>query len=282
MCKAITEHLGAESVYGCQRIGGVWRLYLNSIEARTTLINEQLLIDSERYHVYNDNPFRAGINYPDQEVVKITIKDWALSKDAAPLSRYLESQGVHPTTDFQQGKIRDPTSHKLSEWFNGDVIIYSRPLRTPLPRYAYVADKTIRIFHNGQAAPEKLCTRCFSKQHTRGQCRNSAVCVRCRNPDKAPGHDDCVAMLQQPSDGVHAVYGADDPLSAFYNCDLKVFGRNFTSAEHAYQYTKAIRTGHPQTAERILNTRQAIAAKQINRTQLGNNRREPSWNRFFF
>ena len=158
VCNAMCAQVSHDSVYGCQRIGGVWRLYLRTIEARTNLINNQVELLGARVHVYNDNPFRAGIKDSSMEVVKITVKDWALSKDTAPLIGYFEALGVKLTSRIQQGKVRDPNTHKLSNWFNGDIILYSTPLPKPLSRYCYISGNMVRVFHKGQPVPEKLCT----------------------------------------------------------------------------------------------------------------------------
>lgn len=56
--------------------------------------------------------------------------------------------------------------------------------------------------------------------------------------------------------------GAKDPLSNFYPCQLKIFGIEAASLEHAYQYKKAIEEGEKHLAWSILRAETgAVATK---------------------
>ena len=59
------------------------------------------------------------------------------------------------------------------------------------------------------------------------------------------------------SKSVTAFQGHIDPLSNFYrgNEGIKIFGHVFPSAEHAYQYSKAIQGGQDSIANTILTAR---------------------------
>ena len=47
----------------------------------------------------------------------------------------------------------------------------------------------------------------------------------------------------------------------FLSCDIKLYGMLHKSAEHAYQYKKAIQTENDKVAERILEAKTAFQAK---------------------
>ena len=84
----------------------------------------------------------------------------------------------------------------------------------------------------------------------------------CREPGHAPGSTDCKHYVDTPEAGEIVVFqGKSNPLSNFYPCDLKVFGENHKSAEHAYQLTKAIRAGN--AAKKVREAATAFDAKQI-------------------
>ena len=60
-----------------------------------------------------------------------------------------------------------------------------------------------------------------------------------------------------------AFQGHIDPLSNFYQVKegKKIFGHVFPSAEHAYQYSKAIQGGQDSTANTILTAKNGKIAK---------------------
>ncbi len=167
-----------------------------------------------------------------------------LSKDNHPIKAFLEGKGVKLTSKIEYGKVRDSETHQLTHWLNGDRIMFAEKVTDPLPRVTFIGDSKVRIFHEGQPPPgEKLCTRCFSKDHFRGKCPNAECCVRCRKPGHQPGDPICGASLQEPQADIVAVQGKDDVLSNFYPCEINIFGITAKSAEHAYQFSKAVRRG---------------------------------------
>lgn len=64
--------------------------------------------------------------------------------------------------------------------------------------------------------------------------------------------------------------GQDNPLSNFFPCDLRVFGEHHKTAEHAYQLTKAIRSGNTDAAQKVRDAESALDAKRI-----GNSVKDP-------
>lgn len=63
-------------------------------------------------------------------------------------------------------------------------------------------------------------------------------------------------------------------MSNFFPCNLRVFGEHHKSAEHAYQLTKAIRSGNTDAAQKVRDAETALDAKRI-----GNSVRDPQgWN----
>lgn len=64
--------------------------------------------------------------------------------------------------------------------------------------------------------------------------------------------------------------GQDNPLSNFFPCDLRVFGEHHKTAEHAYQLTKAIRSGNTDAAQKVRDAETALNAKRI-----GNSVKDP-------
>lgn len=266
ICKSIAHIIGAEQLIGCQRIGKLWRVYPKSIESRIKLLTNSIQLDGQTVPVYAENPFRTGARDPDQQLTKLTIKDMPLSKGNTAIKRYLEGKGIKVTRNVEYAKARDPETHQLSEWLNGDRICFADTFNPPLPRSIFIGDTKVRIFHDGQESPtEKLCTNCFSTEHFRGRCTNAACCNRCRKPGHNPGDLICEASLQEAQGDVQPVQGKDDILSNFYPCQFNIFGIQAQSSEHAYQYTKAVRRGEIDQAKKICESRNASEAKYQSR-----------------
>ena len=59
--------------------------------------------------------------------------------------------------------------------------------------------------------------------------------------------------------------GAQSHFSNFYPCDIHVFGRDFNSVEHAYQYRQAIFHEDFECAEDIKRAKNASAAKRVSK-----------------
>lgn len=265
ICKAIADKIGAEQLIGCQRIGKLWRIYLKTQESRIKLITNSVQISGQTVPIYAENPYRTGAHDPDQKITKITIKDMPLSKGNTSLQKYLEGKAIKLTRGMEYAKTRDPETHQLSDWLNGDRICYAENFQTPLPRTAFIGDTKVRFFHEGQEQPtEKLCTRCYATDHFRSRCPNPASCIRCRKASHGPG-ERCEASLEVAQDDVRPIQGKEDVLSNFYPCKISVFGIEAKSAEHAYQYSKAIQKGEIDAAKKILEARNASDAKYQSR-----------------
>ena len=108
-----------------------------------------------------------------------------------------------------------------------------------------------------------LCTNCFSTAHFRSKCTNPKACYIFRSPGHKPGDDVCEGLKQTLHKKVIAFQGENDVLSNFYPCEIKCHGIIAKSAEHAYNYIKAIRRGSPDLAQAIKDAPTAYLAKQV-------------------
>ena len=80
----------------------------------------------------------------------------------------------------------------------------------------------------------------------------------------APGSELCEHYAKATN--VVAFKGKENPISNFYPCDLRVFGEMHQSAEHAFQLTKAVRSGNMEAAEKVRSAKTALDAKRIGAT----------------
>ena len=159
-------------------------------------------------------------------------------------------EGVTIAHKIDYGKDRDPVTRQLSNWYNGDRIIFAKEMKHPLPRFAQIGSFTCRIFHDDQeVSPTKLCTNCFNTDHTRGSCTKPRACP-------------CEFSLTKPNTAITPVHGETNPLSNMYPCTIKALGKDFNSIEQAYQYSKAIRRGQLDVATSICSAPTAMMAKK--------------------
>jgi hypothetical protein len=133
MCLAVATQVGHNNLLGCQKIRGLWRLYLTDPEARVKLITEQLTVNNQTIHVYSDNPFRARLDSPEDQATRITVKDLPISYGNDEIQRYMEAKGV-TVRNIDYAKARNPITKELSKFYNGDRILFTDKLETPLPR----------------------------------------------------------------------------------------------------------------------------------------------------
>lgn len=261
VCSIIAEATDPDHLFGCQRIRSLWRIYIKTKDAQTKLLTEPLVVEGRTIPVYRDNPYRTGADSPEDNSIRITIKDLPLSVHQNALEHYLTKEGITTARKVEYARARDPQTRQLSSWYNGDRIVYAKVMKQALPRFVQISTYTCRVFHDGQEERQKLCTNCYSKEHTRGACKNSAACKCCKKPGHTPGDKQCEGYLAKGHQKITTVHSAEDPLSNFFPCEVDVLGMTFNSSEQGYQYSKAIRRGQPDIATQITQAPTAQMAK---------------------
>ena len=104
-------------------------------------------------------------------------------------------------------------------------------------------------------------TICWEDTHFRQNCSNNPKCKVCKEEGHSPGSEQCKANTQT-NDNITVFNGADNPLSNFYQSEIKVFGVSHASAEHAFQYVKAMRSGDLVRVQAIQAAPSALDAKE--------------------
>ena len=156
------------------------------------------------------------------------------------------------------------STYKLTNFLNSNRIAYEEPFEKQLPRRVQIGGGSAAIFHRGQKKWQKpLCNNCFQEGHFRNQCRNEPCCSVCKKPGHNPGEEQCPGSAKQLHRNVVPFQGYENPLSNYYPCEFKVFGVEVKSAEHGYQFSKAMQCGHPDIAHQVLSANTALQAKRI-------------------
>ena len=153
----------------------------------------------------------------------------------------------------------------MTGFLNGNRFIYVKPLSDGmfLPRTATCAGLRCSIYHQGQPSTKRTprCTNCWEHTHYTNQCPNNKRCKVCKQEGHTPGAGEC-EFFTEPSHKVIPFVGQDNCLSNFFPCDINVFGVMHKSAEHAFQYVKAMRSGDIPRATAIQAAKSALDAKK--------------------
>lgn len=80
---AIGKNIDSSHITRLQRVRGMWRIYLDNIEDKVTLMNEGVPLRGKSLHVLNTNPDRLD----GENTIKIRIKNVPLSVYLQDLSR---------------------------------------------------------------------------------------------------------------------------------------------------------------------------------------------------
>ena len=265
ICESVTKVISRDKLIATQRVRMLWRIYVKDNEARINLCTSHLNIRGQTVQVFSNNPFRAGIDtdQTDDDVIRIVIKEVPLSKGNRDIENYLTLKDIKLKRPIEFGKVRND-HNELTNFLNGDRIVYVEPFRNPLPRRAQIGGGSAVIFHRGQKKWQKpLCNNCFQEGHFRNQCQNEPCCMVCKKPGHSPGEPICPGSAKQLHKNVEPFQGYESPLSNYYPCDFKVFGVEVKSAEHGYQFSKAVQCGHEDIANQVLSAKTALNARRI-------------------
>ena len=273
--KPISDYRLACSVRMCiqdiqcvQKDRQLWRIYVCSRESRDKLLTEGVDIDDNHIEVFDTNPFSAGVNSPQDKVLRVTVKGIPLSVDDECILYMLKKYDfVQPTSDIKYEKIRDPDTRKMTDIMNGNRFIYIKALDEGkyLPRSTICAGMKCQIYHFGQPSQKRqpLCTTCWSTDHFRSTCTKEPCCRVCRQKDHQPGSDLCKFYETLNPENYIKTNGKGNVLSNFYMHDLVAYGTCYKSSEHAFQHTKALRCGDLVRAEVIKESSDPLSAKRV-------------------
>lgn len=269
LLESITESVG-DTVRCVQLDRDLWRVYLVDKQSRDKLAIEGFDLNSQHVRVYDSNPYSSGLENPKDDALKITICGIPLSVDDSAIYDMLKKLGTRLKSEIKFEKIRNPTTHKMTNVLNGNRFVYVEPLEPEkaLPRFSYCAGLKCKILHRGQNVEKSpiTCTNCWESGHSFKACHNGPRCSVCKNEGHKPGTTLCPQYVDDNSDDVEAFDGEKNVLSNFFPCQLKVFGEVFNSAEQAFQLTKAMRSGDLPAAERVREAKSGLECKMIGKS----------------
>ena len=131
LCVAIAKVVGREGLLGAQRIGALWRIYLNTSQARANLLGQGLTVRGITVAVASQNPFLVigpdGILIPG---TRLPVSDIPLSIANTTIEVALIKKGVKLRSALKLEEIRDREG-KFNGWLSGRRFVFIDPPKTP-------------------------------------------------------------------------------------------------------------------------------------------------------
>lgn len=266
LCKELEKVIDRKDIDGIQRIGGLWRLYIKSEEAKIKLLGEGFSFNGLTVQLSSENPFLERDRQEEKKKrgVKLYVQNLPLSVSNSDIEAMLEKLGAKMISEVVYEYERDDNRQETTIK-NGtrSVLIESDYLAlNPIQRFAQCCNWRCRLYYRDQPNVEKLCFHCCEKGHVANQCKNERACKVCQKG----GHDEGSAQCLFFSPNTTVVFkGEDDILSNFHKCNMEWNGQKYASLEHAYQAEKASINGRPDIAEEIRQANKAVDAKYLAR-----------------
>lgn len=239
LCNAI-DRIRPDSTLGSQFYNGVWSIWLKSQDAYSDLSKvKQFELDGITISLHDGYPIFRHL--PNEKVLFKDLPFWVNNDD---IIDYLNNQpGIEVKSAVHYATFRDH-QNKLTPYLSGDRFVYIKGnIPQALPDRIILDYNTCRVSHKTQ---ELVCARCRKHGHSH------------RNTDMCPAYiekDDNVITIRSPK----------YVLCNYYPCNLKFYGKEFTSLEQAYQWRFVTYVGIPDLAEEILRSTTPQQAKEIAR-----------------
>ena len=170
------------------------------------------------------------------------FRDLPINFNHDNLMEYLSS---HPNLTLRSAiisnKILDENNRE-TKFLNGEKMIYVQTDFSPVfPKEATIGDVTCRIWHYTQ---KQNCKRCNGNGH------------------RAYQTDLCDAYSPERPD-TQIFWETSNPLSNFFICRIRIFGKLFNSSEQCYQWCKTRFIKRSDLAEKIMKCRTGKQVKTI-------------------
>jgi hypothetical protein len=187
---SIGNVIDSSHISGLQRVRGMWRIYLDNLEDKVTLLAQGVTIRGKTLNVLNTNPLRLD----GENTVRIRIQDIPLSVDDGLITRTLILKGLDVISSTRE-KLR--IADKLTNCETGDrlIIVKASSIKEPLNRFMTFGHFKGKVIHRGQVKKVVTCSKCLQTGHHISQCENDWKCSQCNEF----GHkrNDCQLLLSE-------------------------------------------------------------------------------------
>ena len=205
-CEFVVNDTDAENeieknyIEGAQKIGDLWRVYINDSTARVNLLLQGITLRGLHIELKDKNPF-VIVGFEDYETTRLFIRNIPLSFDNSEIEKSLREKGVKMVNSMKYSRARDPNG-KLTNFKTGDRFVDIIVPDDPLPKKLEMGIFIASLYHREQKQlnKDKECGNCMLKGHIRKECPNEMVCYECREAGHKRGDPECQALQRRFQD----------------------------------------------------------------------------------
>ena len=193
LCLAAERETGQGTVVGAQAIGGLWRIYPESDEARTQLLIRGIKLRNTSIQPSSTNPFIVrDSSGEERQATKVWIDDIPISVADSVIEVALKKLGCELRSAVIKERARD-ADHKLTRFLTGRRYIFITVPTKPLEKSIKIDFFSAKIYHKEQKQTQTTphCSKCLSEGHHVSQCKGKIVCITCKKPGHKRGDPEC-------------------------------------------------------------------------------------------
>jgi hypothetical protein len=198
ICSAAEKTSGHGTIEGAQRLGGLWRIYPTSMDARVGLLSRGIVLRGHSVQPRDRNPFLIRDNNgTEREVaaVKVIVGNIPMSYKNTDIAKTMK-QRLNVKIQSNVMDEKDRIDGKLTRWKTGHRFVYIEPPTKPLPKSLQIGAFRASIYHRGQTP--KQCARCLAKTHRTHECASDVRCRVCLELGHVSGAEVCSLAPRAP------------------------------------------------------------------------------------
>ena len=201
MCVAGERVGGRGSMIGAQQIGGLWRLYPTTREARTQLLLRGLAVRGAVLQLSSTNPYHIRDDSDEEKPsTKVWIDNLPISVADSEIEHSLVKLGCELRSSIRLERARD-AGNKMTRFLTGRRFVFITVPTAPLEKTLKISMFTAKVYHREQKLSEKtvMCGNCLEEGHHRSMCERDIVCLACREPGHKRGDPRCQTTQAAPN-----------------------------------------------------------------------------------
>jgi len=158
--KSLATLIDLTHVVGLQRVNGMWRIYIDNLDDKVTLLSSGIVLRHKHVPLLQTNPQR--LDY--ENTVRIREENVHLSADDGIITRPLVLRGLEIISSYRE-KLR--IDYKLTNWERGYriIIVKALSLKEALSRFMQFGQFKAKAIHRGQVLKTLKCAKCFEQGH---------------------------------------------------------------------------------------------------------------------